>query len=83
MLLQSFYKQKPSVDTEYRELVILGPKGGLRVRLLGGTWWGPEHSKELRVIQANGFDEAKESFDKVFRQLEKEGWRAYSPYEQW
>lgn len=82
-MLQSFFKQAPTVDTPYRELIIRGPHGGWMVRLLEGTAWGRENSKQVREIQAKSFDEAKAVFDNLFREQLDAGWRPYSPTEVW
>ena len=80
-MLQSFFKQKPTGDTPYRELVI--ERNPWRVRLSGGTVWGQGYSKEIKVIQAKSFNDAKDAFDKLFRELQDEGWKPYSPCEPW
>jgi len=81
-MITAFYKQKPTMDTPYRELVIQH-KNGWRVRLSGGTKWGRENAKELKVVPARDFEDAKAVFDKIFAELQEEGWKAYSPYEPW
>ena len=81
-MIQAFYKTKPVQDTPYRQLS-LTHKDGWRVRLAGGTKWGRENANELRSESAQTFEEAKELYDKMFKELEQEGWRAYSPYEIW
>lgn len=80
-MMVSFYKQKPNVDTPYRKLV-LEQSRGWQVRLSGGTKWG-EHAEELKVILAKSFEEAVESFNRVYAEVQAEGWKAYSPYEPW
>jgi hypothetical protein len=81
-MMNAFYKEKPVQDTPYRQLSI-GHKGGWIVRLAGGTKWGRENTRELKVVSAKSFDEAKELYDKMFKELQDEGWKAYSPYEPW
>lgn len=81
-MITVFYKQKPTVDTPYRQLM-LEHKPAWRVRLLGGTKWGPENVQELKVISAKSFDDGKELYDKVFGELQDEGWKPYSPYVPW
>lgn len=83
-MLAAFYKQKPTSDAPYRQLTILASKGGgWRVRLLGGKQWRPKQSKELNVIPAKSFDEAQKLYDKVYRQLQDEGWKPYNSFEPW
>jgi hypothetical protein len=81
-MIQAFYKTKPQQDTPYRQLS-LSHKDGWQVRLTGGTKWGRENAEELKVISAKSFDEAQQLYDEMFRQLQDQGWRAYTPYETW
>jgi hypothetical protein len=81
-MMQAFYKTKPTQDTPYRQLS-LRRENGWRVRLTGGNKWGREHAEELKVIPVQTFDEAKEVYDKMFIDLQDEGWKPYSPYEIW
>jgi hypothetical protein len=81
-IITAFFKQNPIVDTPYRQLM-LSQKGGWKVRLLGGTKWGPKQCREIKVVQAKSFDEAKKAYDKAFGELVDEGWRPYSPFVPW
>jgi hypothetical protein len=82
VMMNAFYKVKPVQDTPYRQLSI-SYKDGWKLRLTGGTKWGREDSQELKSIPAQSFDEAKELYDKMFIELQEEGWKAYSPQESW
>lgn len=81
-MMTAFYKQKPTIDTPYRQL-LLEHEGRWQVRLLGGTKWGRQHTEELKLIPAKSFDEAKEFYDKVFRELQDDGWKPYNPFIPW
>jgi hypothetical protein len=83
MMTTAFYKQSPTVDTPYRQLTLENTKGHWQVRLTGGVKWGREHRQELRLIPAKSFEDAKQSYDKAFGELQKEGWRPYTPQQQW
>jgi hypothetical protein len=84
-MIQTFYKQNPiKVDTPYREIIIENVGGQWQARLTGGTKWGSDPKPEpLEVVKAKTYGEAKEAFDKMFRNLQDDGWKAYSPYEPW
>ena len=82
-MLATFYKQKPTSDSPYRQLAILAYEGNWRVRLSGGTRWRPKQSEELKVISARSFDEAQKLYDKTYRQLQDEGWKPYGSSEPW
>jgi hypothetical protein len=82
-MMQSFYKQKPTVDTPYRQLLIEHNGRNWQVRLLGGTKWGRENAEELKNIPAKDFDEANKFYDKEFVEVQAGGWKAYSPYVSW
>lgn len=81
-MITVFYKQEPTVDTPYRQLVLKYSKGW-QVCVLAGTKWGREHAEKIRVIPAKTFEDAKQCFDNVFAELQADGWRAYRPYEPW
>jgi hypothetical protein len=83
MLAAAFYKQKPTSDSPYRQLMILVYEGGWRVRLSGGGQWRPKQSEELKVIPAKSFDDAQTLFDTAYQQLQDEGWKPYSSFEPW
>jgi len=80
ILMNAFYKQSPTADTPYRQL-ILKQSGGWRVRLTGGTTWGREHRQELKIFPANSFDDARETYDRIFTELQAEGWEPYGLFE--
>lgn len=82
-MMTAFYKQQPTVDTPYRQLILEHSAGGWRVRLMGGTKWGRSHGQKLKVIPAKSFDAAKKAYDKVFGELQNEGWKPYCPFEPW
>jgi hypothetical protein len=82
-MVAAFYMQKPTSDSPYRQLIILPYKRGWRVRLSGGKQWRPKHSEELKVIQADTLADAQKLYDKVYRQLQDEGWKPYSSFEPW
>jgi hypothetical protein len=82
-MIATFYKQKPTSDSPYRRLMILPHEGKWHVRLLGGTQWHPKQSDEMKVIPAKSFDEAQKLYDRVYRQLQDEGWKPYSSSEPW
>lgn len=81
-MIQSFFKEKPSVDTPYREIV-LDYKSGWRARLLGGTKWGRENAKELRVAKAKDFDDGMREYDRLYKEVQDEGWKPYDPHAPW
>jgi hypothetical protein len=81
-IITALFKQNPTVDTPYRQLS-LSRKGGWKVRLLGGTEWGPKQYRELKIIQAKSFEDAKEAYDKAFGELVDEGWKPYNPSVPW
>jgi len=81
-MIQAFYKSKPERDTPYRELV-LKYEDGWRVQLSAGTRWGRENADELKAIPVSSFEEGKTLFDKLFGELQNDGWRPYSPHEDW
>jgi hypothetical protein len=81
-MMATFYKQEPTVDTEYRQLILECENDEWAVRLSGGKKWGPK-SKKLKVIPATSFDDGKLSYDKIYGQLLGEGWKAYSPQQTW
>jgi hypothetical protein len=83
MLAAAFYKEKPTSDFPYRQLMIFAYEGGWRVRLSGAEQWRPKKSEELKVISAKGFDDAQKLFDTTYRQLQDEGWKPYSSFEPW
>src|ERR1035441_7372814 len=76
-MIQAFYKVKPEQDTPYRQLSIVNDDRW-EVRLSAGTKWGREHARELKVIPAATFDEAKQHFDKLFEELHADGWLPYT-----
>ena len=51
--------------------------------LTTGQKWGREHAQELKVTPAATFDAAHLLYDKLFKELEDEGWKAYTPHETW
>lgn len=81
-MMTAFYKQEPTVDTEYRQLILECENEVWAVRLFGGKKWGPE-SEELKVIPATSFDDGKVSYDEIYGQLLGEGWKAYNPQQTW
>jgi hypothetical protein len=81
-MIQAFYKSKPEQDTPYRQLSV-SHTDGWRVRLITGMKWGREDAEELKVINAESFDAAHRIFDRLYKELQAEGWRPYSPYEPW
>ena len=81
-MIQAFYKTKPKQDTPYRQLSLLH-QGDWLVRVSAGSKWGRENSEELRSIREQTFEAAQEEFDIQYRELEKQGWIAYSPMTQW
>ena len=83
LMMPAFYKRQPIQDTPYRQLVLERKDGKWTVRLMGGTKWGRESRKKLKVIRANSFGAAREQFDRLFGELEDEGWKVYSPFEPW
>ena len=48
-----------------------------------GKKWDREHSQELKVTLAASFDETNLLYDKLFQELQNEGWKAYTPHEIW
>jgi len=82
-MLAAFYKQKPTSDSPYRQLMILAHEGGWRVRLSGGTQWRPKQSGVLKAIHAKSFEEAQKLYDTAYRQLQDEGWKPYRSFEPW
>jgi hypothetical protein len=83
-MIQSFYKENPTkVDTPYRELIVEQVGGKWQARLTGGTKWGVPKKTPLKVIKGKRYEDAKEAFDKMFAELQEEGWKAYSPFEPW
>jgi hypothetical protein len=82
-MLAAFYKQKPSSDSPYRQLIIFPNEGGWGVRLSGGTSWRPKQSEELKVFSAKNVDEAQKLYDTAYRKLQDEGWKPYSSFEPW
>jgi hypothetical protein len=81
-MIQSFYQQKPVVDTPYRELE-LEYANGWQVRLLGGTKWGREKAEELRVVKVQDFDAGVLEYSKIFGELREQGWKPYNPQVAW
>ena len=77
-MMQSFYQNKPSVDTPYRLLELEHAKGW-QVRLLGGTKWGRENAKELRVVKVQDYDAGVLEYNKIFNELTAQGWKPYTP----
>jgi len=82
-MMAAFYKQEPTNDSPYRQLIILAYEGGWQVRLSGGTQWRPKQSKEFKVILAKSFDDAQKLYDTAYLQLQDEGWKPYSSFEPW
>lgn len=82
-MIAAFYKQKPTSDSPYRQLMILVHEGGWRVRLSGGARWHPKQSEELQVIPDKSFDDAQQLFDMAYRKLQDEGWKPYDSVEPW
>jgi hypothetical protein len=83
-MMNAFYKAKPTVDTPYRQLVLeYDEKGSWQVRLIGGTKWGRENAQDLKVTPAKSFDDGMDSYNKMFRQLQEEGWKPYNPFIPW
>jgi hypothetical protein len=85
LCIAAFYKQKPTADTPYRQLVLEQDDVGIgwQVRLLGGTKWGHENVQLLEKFSAAQFCEAEEIYRKKFGELHDAGWKAYSPYISW
>jgi len=83
--IAAFYKQKPVLDTPYRQLILEQDDTGTgwQVRLLGGTKWGHENEQQLEKFPAAQFAEAEEIYGKEFDELHDAGWKAYSPYISW
>jgi hypothetical protein len=80
-MMAAFYKQKPTSDSPYRQLIILARGGGWLVRLSGGTHWLPKQSEELKLIPARSYDDAQKLYDTAYRQLQDEGWKPYSSFD--
>jgi hypothetical protein len=85
LCIAAFYKQKPTPDTPYRQLVLEQDNSGTgwQVRLLGGTKWGHENQLLLEKSLARDFTEAEEIYRTKFGELHDAGWKAYSPYISW
>lgn len=81
-MIQAFYKAKPEQDTPYRQLSIVH-EDGWQPRLTAGTKWGREYARQLKVLPAASFDEAKNLFDQMFQDLRTDGWRPYTFWEIW
>jgi hypothetical protein len=81
-MMQAFYQQKPTADTPYRQL-LLEYENGWQVRLLGGTKWGRENAKELRIVKVQDFDAGVPEYDKIFGELRTQGWQPYNPSVSW
>ena len=82
-MLATFYKDSPTRDSPFRQIMILPYEGGWRVRLSGGEQSHPKYSKELKVIPAKSFDDAQKLFDKACRQLQDKGWKPYKSFDPW
>ncbi len=81
-MIQSFFKEKPTVDTPYREIV-LDYKNDWQARVLGGTKWGRENAKELKVVKAKDFDAGMLEYNKLYKEVQDEGWKPYDPHAPW
>jgi hypothetical protein len=84
-MIQSFYKQNPiKIETPYRELIVEHVDGNWQARLTGGEkMWPVIKPAPLKVTKGKNYEEAKEGFDKMYRELQEEGWIPYSPFEPW
>jgi hypothetical protein len=83
--IAAFYKQKPVLDTPYRQLILEQDDTGIgwQVRLLGGTKWGHENEQLFEKLPAAQFAEAETIYGQKFEELHDAGWKAYSPYVSW
>jgi hypothetical protein len=74
-----FYRQRPGLNTPYRQLVVdQDEKGGWQVRLIGGEKAGREHARDISVTPVKTVDEGIEVYNKMFQQLQEEGWKPYT-----
>jgi hypothetical protein len=77
----AFYKTEPRLDTPYRQLSLDNDSGkGWYFRLIAGEKAGREFAQELSSTRVETFDEGREIYDKMYLQLEQEGWKVYSPH---
>jgi hypothetical protein len=81
-MMQTFYQQKPAMDTPYRQL-LLECTNGWQVQLLGGTKWGRENAEELKVVKVLDYDAGVQEYDKIFGELRAQGWKPYNPFVPW
>src|SRR5258708_16849619 len=79
-MMQTFFKQKPSVDVPYRQIELGTNEGVWQVRLIAGEKAGREHATVLRTIPVKNFDDGLEPYDAMFRELQKDGWKPHSPH---
>jgi hypothetical protein len=79
MIIQTFFKEKPSLNSPYRQLEFERDiDGRLQLQLIAGERAGREHAKVLRIEYVKTFDEGLERYSEWFRELDKEGWRPYA-----
>ncbi len=84
-MLSVFYQRKPEHDTPYRTLRLWrDPEKGFCVRLTGGTKFEPDGDSEvLKEELVKDWNAGKIVFDKLFAEVTADGWRLYSPQEDW
>jgi hypothetical protein len=85
LCIAAFYKQKPTMDAPYRQLILEQDDSctGWQVRLLGGAKWGHENQQVFAQFAVAQFSEGEEIYGQKFTELHDAGWKAYSPYISW
>jgi len=84
MMISVFYQRKPERDTPYRELFFeCDSEAKWHVVLKAGTKWGRDHAEKLSDFTAQDWQAAQAEYDRLFIELQKSGWRLYTPYESW
>jgi hypothetical protein len=74
----AFYRQTPGLNTPYRQLALENDPKGWRVRLIEGEKAGREFARDISITPVNSVDEGIEVYNKMFQQLQTEGWKPYS-----
>jgi hypothetical protein len=74
----AFYRQKPGLNTPYRQLTFENGPRGWQVRLIEGEKAGREFARDISITPVKTVDEGIEVYNKMFQQLQTEGWKPSS-----